>query len=253
MTDDRMMSPILWKIESERHFGDLGSVHKKDVAWNKKKPEAVWLGVMTGHPFDDNDDDKEISPLDRCKRNQRCNFVLQHCDSKLVTAGLTSTMGRLPDDDNSSVDLLRPSNVSFSRHLLKKPLSMKDMLKYKIIVSFEGNDVASGLKWNLLSNSVVLMPPPTLTTWAMEEYLQPWVHYIPIFPNGSNTEDMVQWVRQNDETARTIAERGALFMKDLVGDPKNTLDSVSMRVEEISIQREIRRRYYQLWHDDRNK
>jgi hypothetical protein len=38
-----------------------------------------------------------------------------------------------------------------------------------------GNDVASGLKWALFSQSVVLMPPPNHTSWAMEELLEPWV------------------------------------------------------------------------------
>lgn len=35
-----------------------------------------------------------------------------------------------------------------------------------------GNDVASGLKWMLASNSVVFMPLPRVETWAMESLLQ---------------------------------------------------------------------------------
>jgi len=35
-----------------------------------------------------------------------------------------------------------------------------------------GNDVASGLKWMLASNSVVFMPLPRRETWAMESLLQ---------------------------------------------------------------------------------
>ncbi len=45
----------------------------------------------------------------------------------------------------------------------------------------EGNDVASGLKWALLSQSVVMMPPPQHTSWAMEELLQPWVVRVILF------------------------------------------------------------------------
>jgi hypothetical protein len=54
-------------------------------------------------------------------------------------------------------------------------MSMRHLLQYKVIIMLEGNDVASGLKWALLSQSVVLMPPPQHTSWAMEELLQPWV------------------------------------------------------------------------------
>lgn len=43
---------------------------------------------------------------------------------------------------------------------LKPSLSIRQQLGYRYLVSVEGNDVASGLKWMLASNSTVLMPPP---------------------------------------------------------------------------------------------
>ena len=51
---------------------------------------------------------------------------------------------------------------------------------YHIAQVMEGNDVASGLSWALLSNSVVLMLKPTIETWLMQGKLVPWVHFIPI-------------------------------------------------------------------------
>eukprot|EP00978_Attheya_sp_CCMP212_P035253 scaffold152149_cov61-Attheya_sp.AAC.2 len=70
---------------------------------------------------------------------------------------------------------------------------MEDLLEYKIIICLQGNDVSSGLKWQLWSRSVVIISPPTLTSWAMEELLVPWVHNIPMDAQGSNTEEMVQY------------------------------------------------------------
>lgn len=113
--------------------------------------------------------------------------------------------------------------------------------KIKVIISFEGNDVASGLKWMLQSQSVVLMPPPTRTSWAMEELLQPWIHYIPMLQDGSNAEEMVQWVIKNDEKARKIAERATLFMYDMVYHPDAIEDD-----KEITL--EMAKRYRALWH-----
>jgi len=46
-------------------------------------------------------------------------------------------------------------------------------VKYKYILSIEGNDVASGLKWQLYSNSVVFMRKPKIVSWAMEDKLIP--------------------------------------------------------------------------------
>ena len=117
---------------------------------------------------------------------------------------------------------------------------MQQIQQYKVIISFEGNDVASGLKWSLLSESVVLMPEPTRTSWAMEELLEPWVHYIPMYPNGSNAEEMIRWVGDNDEKAKRIAERGRLFMYDMLYHPDAAKD-------EREVKAEIARRYRNLW------
>ena len=86
-------------------------------------------------------------------------------------------------------------------------------------------DVSSGLKWGLLSRSVVLMPPPTKITWAMEELLQPYVHYIPLYPNLSNVEEQVIWILQHDEEAQAIAHQGSLWIQDLVLHPNASLDN----------------------------
>ena len=45
--------------------------------------------------------------------------------------------------------------------------TMEDQLKYKYILMLEGNDVATGLKWQLISNSVVFMARPTCVSFAM--------------------------------------------------------------------------------------
>jgi hypothetical protein len=119
-------------------------------------------------------------------------------------------------------------------------LRKKEILRYKVVISLEGNDVSSGLKWMLFSNSVVMMQPPTVTSWLMEELLEPWVHYIPLNQDGSNTEEMVKWVSENDLKARKIAERSTLFMYDLVYHADAAKD-------DLAIKKEILRRYSGFW------
>jgi len=75
----------------------------------------------------------------------------------------------------------------------------------------------------------------------MEELLQPWVHYIPMYPNGSNAEEMVQWALDHEKDAKRIAERATLFMYDLVYHPDAEEDDRIIR-------KEIARRYRNLWH-----
>ena len=98
------------------------------------------------------------------------------------------------------------------------------------------DDVASGLKWALLSQSVVLMPVPKHTSWAMEELLEPWVHYVPLNADASDVEEKMRWVVEHDDHARRIAQRGSLWMQDLVFHPESLED-------DREIQEEILRRY----------
>jgi hypothetical protein len=98
-------------------------------------------------------------------------------------------------------------------------LSMQEMFTYKGIIILEGNDVSSGLKNALLSTSVVLMPEPMFTSWAMEELLEPWIHYIPLQADLSDVETKVQWMLNHDAEAQRISYRASLWMKDLVFHP----------------------------------
>ena len=214
-------SPIVWKLEVHRHWDPLESARRQDVPWNKKKLGALWRGAFTGTHVQGTDEEL-------CLKNQRCQFVLQHAHSKLIDAGLSDGLNVLKSKSINGMQVFRDR------------VAIYQIQQYKVIISMEGNDVASGLKWSLLSESVVVMPAPTRTSWAMEELLEPWVHYIPMHPNGSNAEERIEWVGQNDEAAHRIAERGRMFIYDLLYHPDAAQD-------EQKVKEEIARRYRQLW------
>jgi len=217
--------PIIWNLNRERHFGyDLKSSRSQDIPWESKKLGALWIGDMTGGP-----EPSLIRPdmtiSDICLINHRCQFVRQHLNSSLIYARLTSS------------PLFQTKDAPY---LFGKSVTKKDILQYKVVISLEGNDVSSGLKWNLLSNSVVMMPPTTATSWLMEEILEPWVHYIPLRQDGSDAEEMIRWVGENDLKARRIAERGALFMYDFLYHP-------DAKEDESLVKKEVLKRYRNFW------
>lgn len=84
-------------------------------------------------------------------------------------------------------------------------LSIPQQLDFKFILSLEGNDVATNLKWLMSSNSVAVMPPPTCETWFMEGLLQPDVHYICISPDYSDLEERLAYYIAHPEEAERIA------------------------------------------------
>ena len=216
-----LFQPIVWKLASRRHFGNLERVYREDTSWENKNNMAVFRGQMTGTRNDGYN--KHLDDETNCLLSRRCRLVYTHYNSTLVHARLTSTRKRLPNTINGI-------------NLVASAVTLRRLLAFKAIIMLEGNDVASGLKWALLSQSVVLMPIPKHTSWAMEELLEPWVHYIPLNDNATDVEEKMQWVVDHDEAARRIAERGSMWMEDLVFHPDAAED-------DRWIQEEIIRRY----------
>lgn len=84
-------------------------------------------------------------------------------------------------------------------------LSIAQQLRYKAIISLEGNDVASNLKWAMNSNSVVIMPHPKFETWFCESFLSPWFHYIPLEEDDySDLQEKIDFVFNNHAQVKRI-------------------------------------------------
>jgi hypothetical protein len=190
----------------------LDQIPEHDIPWSNKKDAAIWRGALTGRKRDGFSILTAASqtPRERCLQMHRCRLVLSHSGSTVIDAklvGIAADFSPLP-------------SVIDGVELYGEKASFQDMLQYKAIIMLEGNDVSSGLKWALFSNSVVLTQPSTYTSWAMEELLEPWVHYIPLNEDLSNVEEQMQWVLENDDEARNIAHRGALWISDLIFHPQ---------------------------------
>jgi hypothetical protein len=89
---------------------------------------------------------------------------------------------------------------------------MKDLLHYKFMVSIEGNDVATNLKWLLYSNSVPFCPPFTMQSWILEDQLVPWRHYIPLRADLTDVEDKIEWALNHHHKCKDIAKEGRDYM-----------------------------------------
>ncbi|KAI2513506.1 Glycosyl transferase family 90 [Fragilaria crotonensis] len=205
-------APILAPLDTFRHFGQFNVVHENDIPWEQKINKAVWRGTMTGivengrFPYDY---DLEANALDTCLKFERCRLVYRNHNHTDTDVGFSHCSHEELKIVNG-VDMMQPY------------LSIKDQLQYKMLISIEGNDVATGLKWNLLSRSVVLMPPPTKTIFSLEVLLEPWVHYIPL--NIDNVSEAIQWVLQNEDEAQRISKRATNLIEDLFLHPKADQD-----------------------------
>lgn len=125
-------------------------------------------------------------------------------------------------------DLGQVNNAGGNPLWMKPKISIEKHLDYKFILSLQGNDVATNLKWILSSDSVAVMPKPTLETWFMEGKLQGGVHFIEIKPDYSDLEERLQFYIENPLECEKIIQNAhqhcALFFN------KNAEDLCSLLV-----------------------
>ena len=83
-------------------------------------------------------------------------------------------------------------------------LHPRQQMAFKYLISIEGNDVASNLKWIMASNSLCLMPEPNYETWFMEGRLKADTHYGRLDPDLGNLEEKILYYERHPEEARAI-------------------------------------------------
>ena len=88
----------------------------------------------------------------------------------------------------------------------REKLTIGDHLDFKFIMSLEGNDVASNLKWIMSSNSIAVTPCLTQETWFMEGTLIPNYHYIEVKPDFSDLEERLTYYIEHPDEAEAIIQ-----------------------------------------------
>ena len=141
--------------------------------YNKKKNEIVWRGYI--HK------ENRRSLVAKFYNHPKCNI------------------GNIP---------LRGENPDWEKPFI----SVEEQLQYKFILSIEGNDVATNLKWILSSNSLCFMPTPKFETWFMEGKLIPNVHYVHLKDDYSDMLEKMDYYSKNEEQALAIIKNGQAWV-----------------------------------------
>jgi len=178
---------ILFKLNTGRHFDMINSVYKKDpMMFDKKKPSVIWRGSPTGYGFGNNIPHRPTSRETLVK-------TFFSSSSPFLDIGLVLTKKQRKTD-------------KYKKYIrYEKPQkTLKELLSYKYILSIEGNDVASNLKWAMSSNSVVIMPKPRICSWFLESMLKPYIHYIPVHDDFHDLEHQVKWAEKNPQKCKDI-------------------------------------------------
>jgi len=169
------------------------------LSYDEKFPVAIWRGSTTGACWELPASVKVDMTRKECARR---NLVAAWSGKQLrnIDVGLTKL-----------VQLSREMENKYTL-LMKKEISVQNMLRYRYIISVEGNDVATNLKWALASNSVVFMPPPTRESIILESNLRPWIHYVPLLHDFTDLTMKIKYCDDNPLICQNISLSATKFM-----------------------------------------
>ena len=113
--------------------------------------------------------------------------------------------------NNPLCDLGQVNKKGGNSDWIKPKISIHEHLKNKFILSLEGNDVATNLKWIMSSNSIAVSPPLKMETWYMEGTLKPNEHFICTDENYKNLEEKLQYYLDHENEAKEIIANAKEF------------------------------------------
>lgn len=189
LSNDISNNSIIIKTNIRRHWTSIRKV-LNDISFEKKKNEIIFRGSSTG--------------CDEKLREKFCSLYRNKYD-----VGISNLCHGCND-----------------KKLLKNKLTINEMCKYKFIVSIRGNDKDSGLNWKLFSNSVVLMRKPKFHSWLCENFLEEYVHYVPLNDSLTNLDEQFTWCMKNLEKCKKIAKESKKFIQTFLNE-KNEKEMIS--------------------------
>jgi len=102
-------------------------------------------------------------------------------------------------------------------------MSVADQLQYKFVLSIEGNDVATNLKWIMASNSLCFMTKPRYETWFMEGALVPGHHFVELKSDYSDLEEKIRYYTKHDAEAKAIIANANDYVEQFKDEGKERL------------------------------
>jgi hypothetical protein len=109
---------------------------------------------------------------------------------------------------------------------IKPKISITDHLDFKFILSLEGNDVATNLKWIMSSHSVAVMPKPKYETWFMEGRLIPDYHFIMIKDDYSDLEERLRYYLDHPAEGEAIVRNASEYVRQFFDEKREDLISL---------------------------
>ena len=186
-------------------FGDVTAIPKEPA-------------IVKSRPITDDNHNSVIMKLDRLRhyyfirdpysfRQKRPLAVWRGVMNNVARNALIEGHAGKPYCDVADIGVPREG-----RPKMENFLSRENQLRYKYIISIEGNDVATNLKWIMASNSLCIMPTPKYETWYAEGMLVPGFHFALVNEDFSDLKEVIDHYEANPDKAEAIIQNAHVYV-----------------------------------------
>ena len=184
----------LLPLETPRHWlvSAKGISFQTYIPWVRKRADIYWRGGLQG--------------ADHATRRDFVHALSPRFNVRFMVQ-------RAPHESWSHPWVTHANHSERRVHKIGHAVAMR----YKYVLSLEGNDVATNLKWLMSQNSVILMPTPTKETWLMEGMLVPWVHYVPL-DKPSQVDERLAWLESHERECLQIVANANAWIRAVLGE-----------------------------------
>jgi hypothetical protein len=163
----------------------------KDInitSWEKRRSQVFWRGNLGGYE----------RPSIREQVVQKL-FDNIHSDVKFAFSGYNGAY----------------SETINKKYIIGIRSNLQCFFNYKYLLIIDGVTIASNHQWTFGSGAVPIMVTHPDNNWWFKQYLIPMKHYVPIQYDLSDLEEKIQWLVDNDEQAREIAENALKLSQEI--------------------------------------
>lgn len=188
--------------------------------------------LVKSRPIADDNQNAVILKLDSVRHFYICPdpFVYAEKSDKLVWRGAAHQPHRLAFlaqfHNHPLCDVACIHRKSQDKPWHGKFMSVQEQLRHKFILSIEGNDVATNLKWIMASQSLCFMTTPKFETWLMEGCLQPNVHYVHVQDDYCDLDEKLAYYQNNSAAAQKIIAQANAWMQPFFDEKMELITSV---------------------------
>jgi hypothetical protein len=183
---------------------EINAVLKNEIPFENKIPKAIFRGSTTGP--------SEYYSNPSLRKFSRLQLItLAKNNEQFLNAKITNLVQYPKKYPEKFINLLGPGPLE---DLKKNNMTKMEQQKYKYIIVADGNVATYGFFWVLASGSVPIKQESEHIQYfetGDNDIVVPGVHYIPVKRDFSDLIEKIQWLINNENEARKIAENARNF------------------------------------------